>query len=253
MRCTWLCSMIVSLLTLGNLTAAEAPTISFSSLLDEMVDRDAAGRFPDPTYQCRQASSYDQASVSAKDPKTWWANNDRSFFIRSEQINGREEWVMMDADGPGCIVRIWITASNACGTIRFYLDGSDTPAIAEEAQKLIGDSALLGPPLSETRAKGRNLYLPIPYAKHCKSYVRPSQFPADEETETTCSTTRSTTEPTSRPRRSSRSARPFSTPPNSESRDCRNELLKPAAALPPDLKQQTSPVAALAARSATCR
>ena len=165
----------IVLCSLAGPIFAETPTVTFSSLLAEMVDRDTAARFPAPAYTCRQASSYDQASVSSDEPDTWWANNDRSFFLRSEVNGGREEWVMLDADGPGCIVRIWITASNACGTIRVYLDGSDKPVLAEEAQKLIGDNALVGPPLSETRARGRNFYLPIPYATHCKvTYDRPN-------------------------------------------------------------------------------
>ena len=226
MRCA-LCAMIVTLLTLGNLAAAESQTISFSSLLDEMVDRDAAGRFPYPAYTCRQASSYDQASVSAEETDTWWANNDRSFFIRSEQNDGREEWVMMDAEGPGCIVRIWITASNACGTIRFYLDGSDTPVIAEEAQKLIGDNALVGPPLSKTRARGRNLYLPIPYAKHCKiTYDRPNfQQSKNQDDLLYYQINYRTYEPDAKVESFSQAG--IRRCPSNESPSCRSELLKP--------------------------
>ncbi len=85
--------------------AEEEGTITLESLLDEMVDRDVSARFPSPAYTCRQASSYDRASVSADDPGSWMANNDRSFFIRCEQNDGREESVMMEAAGPGCIVR----------------------------------------------------------------------------------------------------------------------------------------------------
>ena len=155
--------------------AAAEETISFESLLDEMIDRDAAARFPDPAYTCRQASSYDRASVSSGEPGTWMANNDRSFFIRSETNGGREEWVMMDAEGPGCVVRFWATSGNPIGNIRFYLDGAQEPVINEPAKTLIGGDALVGPPLSKVRARGMNLYLPIPYAKHCKiTYDRPN-------------------------------------------------------------------------------
>ncbi len=240
-----LCATIVTLLTLGSVVAAKSETVSFSSLLDEVVDRDVAGRFPCPAYNCRQASSYDQASVSVDNPETWWANNDRSFFIRSEQIGGREEWVMMDAEGPGCVVRIWITASNACGTIRFYLDGSDTPVIAEEAQKLIGDSALVGPPLSETRARGRNLYLPIPYAKHCKiTYDRPNfQQTKNNDDLLYYQINYRTYEPTAKVESFSQAA--FDAAKQRIER-LQDELLKPAAALPKDLKQHAPPVATLA-------
>ncbi len=243
MRCA-LSAMIVTLLTLGHLTTAESQTISFSSLLDEMVDRDAAGRFPSPTYRCRQASSYDQASVSATDTDTWWANNDRSFFLRSEQIGGREEWVMMDAEGPGCIVRIWITASNACGTLRFYLDGSDTPVIAEEAQRLIGDSALVEPPLSQTRARGRNFYLPIPYAKRCKiTYDRPNfQQSKNQDDLLYYQINYRSYEPAARVKSFSQVTLDAA---KQRITDLQEQLLNPAAALPPNLTQHAPPVATL--------
>jgi len=162
----------------ATLDAAEPtiePTISFESLLVEMTDRDAAARFPRPAYTCRQASSYDRASVSADEPRTWMANNDRSFFVRSEEIDGREESVMLDAEGPGCVVRFWATSGNPTGNVRVYLDGNERPVINEPVKALVGGDALVGPPLSKVRARGMNLYLPIPYAKHCKiTYDRPN-------------------------------------------------------------------------------
>jgi len=154
-------------------SVATAGTISLESLLDEMVDRSRLARFPAPAYTCRQASSFDRG---AKSPgKHWFANNDRSKFLRSEKNAGREEWVMMDAQGPGVIVRFWVIASLYKGTIRVYIDSNETPAIEAKVDELIGGDALVGPPLSEERARGRNLYLPIPYAKHCKvTFDRPN-------------------------------------------------------------------------------
>ncbi len=166
--------MVLAAAVVGTARAAE-PVVSFESLLDEMIDRDASARFPDPAYDCRQASSYDRASVSRDEAGSWMANNDRSFFVRMEKIDGREEWVMMDAAGPGCIVRVWATSGNPVGNIRVYIDGSDEPVINEPAKTLIGGDALVGPPLSKVRARGMNFYLPIPYAKHCKiTYDRPN-------------------------------------------------------------------------------
>jgi len=168
------CLVMVVLAASAMAPAAER-TITFELLLDEMVDREAAARFPDPAYTCRQASSYDRASVSADEPGSWMANNDRSFFIRSEQNGGREEWVMLDAKGPGCVVRFWATSGNPTGNIRVYVDGADEPVINEPAKTLVGGDALVGPPLSQVRARGMNLYLPIPYAKSCKiTYDRPN-------------------------------------------------------------------------------
>jgi len=165
---------VVMFFLAASVSQAAEPTISFESLLNEMVDRDAAARFPQPAYNCRQQSSYDPASVSPDQPDTWMANNDWSHFRRSEQHQGREEWVMLDAEGPGCVVRIWTTAFDPPGNIRVYVDDAEEPVIGEAIQGLIGGKALVGPPLSEVCARGMNLYLPIPYAKRCViTYDRP--------------------------------------------------------------------------------
>ncbi|MBN1590004.1 MAG: DUF2961 domain-containing protein [Pirellulales bacterium] len=147
--------------------SATATPISLNSLLDEMTDRAALASFPDPAYTCKQASSYDPKSTSPDKPG-WFANNDRSFFIREEKNGDRTEWVMMDAEGPGAIVRWWVTSGKYEGTIRVYLDGETEPTIEARVDQLVGGTALVGAPLSEENARGRNLYLPIPYAKHCK-------------------------------------------------------------------------------------
>ncbi len=223
---------------------AQSPAVTFQSLLAEMTDRDTAARFPSPAYTCRQASSYDQASTSADDANTWMANNDRSFFLRSEENQGRQEWVMLDADGPGCIVRIWITASNACGTLRVYVDGASEPVLAEEAQKLIGDNVLLGPPLSETRARGRNLYLPIPYGKHCKiTYDRPNfQQSKDKDDLLYYQINYRTYAEGSQVESFNRETFDAS---KSSIEQLQTALLKPAEALPNDLKHYTPPTTTL--------
>ena len=157
---------------LGAVVAAAEP-ITFDSLLDEMVNRTAVAKFPSPAYTCKQASSYDRGSKSPDEG--WFANNDRSMFIRKETNAGREEWVMMDVEGPGAIVRWWVTAPAYEGIIRIYLDGATEPMIEAKVDDLVGGTALVGPPLSEETARGRNLYLPIPYAKHCKvTFDRPN-------------------------------------------------------------------------------
>jgi hypothetical protein len=155
----------------------QAKTVSLSSLLDEMIDRDALTRFPDPAYVCVQASSYDRDSKSPNEPG-WFANADTAQFIREETrhlagtpAETRKEWVLMDAEGPGAIVRWWITAPHYKAVFRIYLDGNDTPAIEAPIGDLIGGNYLTGAPLSAVTANGRNLYLPIPYAKHCKVTV----------------------------------------------------------------------------------
>ncbi|MDR1268304.1 MAG: DUF2961 domain-containing protein, partial [Planctomycetaceae bacterium] len=147
----------------------QAQTVSLSSLLDEMVDRDSVTRFPDPAFVCVQASSYDRAAKSPAE--NWFANGDASQFLREETNGERKEWVLMDADGPGAIVRFWITAPHYKVTFRIYFDNNSTPTIEANIGDLVGGEFLVGAPFSEETARGRNLYLPIPYAKHCKITV----------------------------------------------------------------------------------
>ncbi|MBN1422505.1 MAG: hypothetical protein JXP34_27255, partial [Planctomycetes bacterium] len=165
-------SSLVAALGILALGADPEPAISLESLLDEMVDRDRLARLPDPPYVSRQASSYDRGSV-APDAPGWFANRDTAQFIRIEERRGREEKVMMEADGPGAIVRFWMGAVDGPavgppGTLRIYLDGAETPAIEGVADAIVGGRALVGPPLAAIRSIGRNLYLPIPYAKRCE-------------------------------------------------------------------------------------
>jgi len=161
-------------------TAASGPAVSVTSLLDEMTDRARLARWPQPAYTCRQSSSYDRDSVSPDKPG-WYANWDRSHFLRVEEKASRKEYVLMDAEGPGAVVRFWATWHGprgkpfSNGTLRFYLDGSDMPAIEGPITKILDGGGLVGPPLAqgvspktEYRRRGHNLYLPIPYAHRCK-------------------------------------------------------------------------------------
>ncbi len=155
--------------------------VTFESLLHEMQNRERVACFPSPAYTCSQASSYDRHAVSPKEKATWYANSDRSFFIRTEEKDGRREYVLMDEAGPGALVRFWSTwhgsrgKAFSNGMLRFYLDGKAEPAIKGPIRSIIDQGALAPPPLSQGvspktpyKHRGHNLYLPIPYAKHCK-------------------------------------------------------------------------------------
>lgn len=149
--------------------------ITTGLLLQEMTNREELTKFPKPFYHCRQFSSYDRESVSPNQPG-WYANYDRSHFIRIEH-NNRREFVLLDTEGPGAIVRFWITLGNygGNGILRFYLDGNETPAIEGDVLEIMSGGALVEYPLScsvseetEYLKRGHNLYLPIPYSQHCK-------------------------------------------------------------------------------------
>jgi hypothetical protein len=165
-------------LLLGVLLPAHAnpEPVTFDSLLGEMTDRDRLASLPDPAYTCRQFSSYDRAATSPDDQSTWFANADFSKFLRTEEYDGKTQHVMMDTAGPGAIVRFWVTwVHRPEGMLRIFLDGSDNPEVEAPLHRFIDGGELAGPPLSagvspetEYDRRGHNLYLPIPYARHCK-------------------------------------------------------------------------------------
>ena len=149
--------------------------VSLESLLNEMVDFNAVARWPQPEFTCKQASSYDRASKSPDQPG-WFANQDQNQFIRDEQFQGRTERVMLDTDGPGCLVRFWLTTDrNKQGTLRVYLDGAEKPTLIFPSFDLLSGALRIAAPLAQPHpgysaddGGGNTLYLPIPYAKHCK-------------------------------------------------------------------------------------
>lgn len=157
-------ALVTGLLLAG--CAAPQP-VSTASLLAEMTDLAGAAEFPRPAFTCRQFSSYDRQSTSAQEQDTWFANRDVDQYLRTEQRAERTEYVMMDTEGPGAIVRIW--SANPKGTLRIYLDRSDSPALEASMADLLGGRVDGFPePLAGQRSRGHNLYFPIPYAEHCK-------------------------------------------------------------------------------------
>ncbi len=173
MGCTARLAFMV-LLVLGGRVFGQTGPITLESLLRDMVDRDVVARWPEPSFTVKQASSYDRASKTPDEPKGWYANNDASQFVRHEDRDGRREYVMMDVEGPGAIVRFWNTAAHSGGTLRFYFDGQEKPGIeGKSGDILIGNAlvekplAIFNAPVSRTQG-GMNLYLPIPYARRCK-------------------------------------------------------------------------------------
>ena len=115
------------------------------------------------------ASSYDRRG----------GNHDWSNYIRIEG----DAAVLMEAEGPGCITRIW-TADPQQGTVRIFLDGAAHPAIVTRLADLFSTLPLSfgiggeGPENYE-RSKvervpmGHTSYCPIPFQKSCKVTVEP--------------------------------------------------------------------------------
>jgi hypothetical protein len=170
-------SCLLVLLAISLSQCSTKKRVSFKSLLKEMADRESLARYPSPEYTLAQFSSYDRAMVKPGD-STWFANWDRSMFIREEENQGRKEYVMFDTIGPGAVVRFWMTFAgqdSGKGILRFYLDGKKEPVIVGPAVDILSGKALVNGILAtsvsnntEYHMRGHNLYLPIPYSKSCK-------------------------------------------------------------------------------------
>jgi hypothetical protein len=160
---------LIAVCALRSLPADEAAPTTLRGLIAEMIDPDALARWPEPAFVSRQASSYDRRRTAPGDA-SWFANDDHSQFVRVAQVDGRTERVMMDVDGPGAIVRFWLTGHDVRkGRLRIYLDGATTPTIEFKAYDLLANDLAVDSPWIQAHPEhsGSTMYLPIPYARHC--------------------------------------------------------------------------------------
>jgi hypothetical protein len=145
------------------LALVSSAPVSVSSLLPEMSDLERLARRPEPRYFEAQSSSFDRAALKG-DP---FANGDAGKFLRTEEVDGRKEFVMADLKGPGAVVRVW--SANPSGTIQFYFDGEKAPRLKENmADLLTGKKSPFTGPFSYMSAQGTNLYFPFPYERSLK-------------------------------------------------------------------------------------
>jgi hypothetical protein len=151
--------------------------VSLKSLLIEMTDRKIITQIPSPCYRLKQFSSYDRKTDTVGG-KGWFANADYTQFVGVDSSKGRKEYILFDTDGPGAVVRWWMTFAgegSTDGTIRVYIDGTDSPVLEGNVLKLLSGQLLAGEPLSSSVSpetsidrRGHNLYLPVPFARHCR-------------------------------------------------------------------------------------
>lgn len=157
---------------------SNAERIDLVGLLTEMIDRSRIAEFPEPAFVCRQASSYNRHSVTPDRPD-WFTGGDFDQFYGCDVVDGRKEWIMLDVPGPGVVTRWWQTQYRGAGTIRIYLDKADEPIFEGTGDEIVAGNAITKPPLAANRGGGRNLYLPIPFRKHCKITFESSNPNAD--------------------------------------------------------------------------
>lgn len=151
--------------------------ITMEKLLAELQDPLRATYFPQPEYQLFQASSYDRRSIKAGTPE-WYANEDYTRFMRVDTSLHRREYVMMETEGPGAVVRWWMTFAGegaTKGILRIYLD-HDSVAVLEDSvlHFMTGQDLIPYPfaasvaPQTDSIHRGFNLYWPVTFARHIK-------------------------------------------------------------------------------------
>jgi hypothetical protein len=161
--------------------------VSIESLLNEMIDRDAVASFPQTNFRLKQESSYNRASVSPEDSAGWFINKDFNSddedhnFIRIDEKNGQKEWVLMDHQGAGAIVRTWMPflKQNEPDTdiqIRVYLDGAEQAVLEGNMLGLFNGTGVIPFPLAHKSLRSAVSFFPIPYAKSCKITVSERPF-----------------------------------------------------------------------------
>jgi hypothetical protein len=183
--------VVLCILGFGVLPAQAYESVTIESLLLEMVDRDSIACFPNPEFRLKQDSSYNRASLTPEaprqDPKGWFMNHDYNSsdrdknFIRIEENKGRKEWVLMEDEGAGAIVRSWMPwqsqgRSTTTTIIRFYLDGAAEPVIEGNQFELFQGKGLIPFPLAHESLRSAVSFFPIPYAKRCKVTVSERPF-----------------------------------------------------------------------------
>tara|TARA_R110002126_G_scaffold22865_4_gene81079 strand:- start:225 stop:1895 length:1671 start_codon:yes stop_codon:yes gene_type:complete len=163
--------------------------VSISSLLNEMIDRDALTKFPTKDFRLKQESSYNRASTTPIDTVDWFMNQDFNRknneedrnYIRIEEVNGQKEWVLMDHQGPGAIVRTWMPFLNAktpttTSIIKIYLDGAKEPVLRGNMLGVLNGTGLFPFPFAHKSLRSAVSFFPIPYAKSCKITVTEKPF-----------------------------------------------------------------------------
>ena len=196
-----------------SLPAIAAEQVGLETLLNEMVDRQGSAEIPSPHYICRQSSSYDRDTAGVG-KEGWFANWDRSQFVRVEENAGQR---IRHARSRRCRRRRSFLGHVArCaqgrqlqpfsnGTLRVYLDGKPEPAIEGPIADILSGGKLIGAPFSESVSpdteyehRGHNLYLPIPYQTGCKITYASEAIVDLAPRKVRPSITRSTSGPTSR-------------------------------------------------------
>ncbi len=141
--------------------AAQAANQKVTPGIEELYRLDRLAMFREST-KVASVSSYDRTG----------GNNDgfggQFSFVRKED----DGLVLADLKGPGVIYRIW-TPTPTDDVMEFYFDGEAEPRIKVKFRDLfLGKHAAFERPLVGYGAGGSYSYVPLPYEKSCKVFIR---------------------------------------------------------------------------------
>ena len=149
--------VIIALVALALMAASPLAAITVTGDLLELIDVERAAYLRDSVGT--QVSSYDRTG-----------GNDDGFSGAYSHIRKEgEDFVIFDAEGPGCIYRLW-SADPHDGWVKFYFDGETTPRLQlEKFRDMFTDKVYpFAPPLSQNFLGGWVNYVPIPFEKSLK-------------------------------------------------------------------------------------
>jgi len=147
----------------------KSEVISFASLLREMSNPEKLARWPESEWKNLQSSAL---KTDKRNNPGYFGTKEIGNFVRIEDKgNGKREWVLMEHQGPGAIIRMWAPNMAKDATFRIYLDGNEKPSMEVNMMKLFYGEEFVPPPFAALKARGGNVYLPIPFAQHCKVTV----------------------------------------------------------------------------------
>ncbi len=151
--------------------SGRAETYTYPQLVNRLTDLHQLATLPPPGEKMILSSSYDRRSqydAAADKYINWGSNADWANGMRKEG----DEFVLMDAQGPGCIWRTWAATAKA-GHVKIYLDGSTIPTVDLPFTDYFNGKAA---PFNRANidyipskeAHGFDNFTPIPFQKSCK-------------------------------------------------------------------------------------
>jgi hypothetical protein len=123
--------------------------VTFDTVLATLTNRVRMALPPQGTM--RMVSSYDRTG----------GNND---WLQGLTPDADGFVTLAELEGPGCIVRIWMTGYRY-KELRFYVDGESEPRIQRSPRDFFGGEAPFSSPLNGVVSGGSYGYVPIPYEK----------------------------------------------------------------------------------------